>query len=162
QPVRCGASRSLWGIGRGTYHRWGRIDPLSRTEMSPMTVKSANSVDKHVGARVRMRRLMMHMSQTALAQALGVTFQQIQKYENGLNRIGASRLQRIAGALDVPIGFFFEGAPGQRTDAGDQLPGHIDEFLSTADGLALSAAFVRIKDVKARRLIVDLAKQLSQ
>src|ERR1700680_2298696 len=77
-----------------------------------MAIKTPNPTDKYVGARIRMRRLMLGMSQTALAQGLGLTFQQIQKYEKGVNRIGASRLQQIAHILRVPVEFFFEGAPG--------------------------------------------------
>ena len=72
---------------------------------------SLNPIDKHVGSRVRMRRLMLDMSQTNLADALGLTFQQVQKYEKGTNRIGASRLQQISQILQVPVPFFFEGAP---------------------------------------------------
>ena len=76
-----------------------------------MAKKSPNLIDKHVGTRVRMRRMMLRMSQEKLADALGLTFQQVQKYENGTNRIGASRLQSISHILHVPISFFFEGAP---------------------------------------------------
>src|SRR5580692_6117748 len=77
-----------------------------------MAIKTPNPTDKHVGARIRMRRLMLGMSQTTLAQGLDLTFQQIQKYEKGVNRVGASRLQQIAHILRVPVEFFFEGAPG--------------------------------------------------
>ena len=73
--------------------------------------KSPNPIDKHVGSRVRMRRMMLSMSQEKLGDALGVTFQQVQKYEKGANRIGASRLHHIARILQVPVAFFFEGAP---------------------------------------------------
>ena len=77
-----------------------------------MTKKEPNPVDKHVGSRVRMRRLMLSMSQEKLGDALGITFQQVQKYEKGTNRIGASRLQHIANILRAPVATFFEGAPG--------------------------------------------------
>ena len=76
-----------------------------------MAKKAPNPIDKHVGARVRMRRMMLSMSQEKLGDALGLTFQQVQKYEKGTNRIGASRLQQIANILQVPVSFFFEGAP---------------------------------------------------
>ena len=79
-----------------------------------MAIKTPNPTDKHVGTRIRMRRLMLGMSQTALADGLDLTFQQIQKYEKGVNRVGASRLQQIAHILRVPVEFFFEGGPGSR------------------------------------------------
>ena len=84
-----------------------------------MAKKAPNPIDKHVGSRVRMRRMMLSMSQEKLGDALGLTFQQVQKYEKGTNRIGASRLQQISHILQVPVAFFFEGAPnlpGQATD----------------------------------------------
>ena len=76
-----------------------------------MTKKAPNPIDKHVGSRVRMRRMMLGMSQEKLGDALALTFQQVQKYEKGTNRIGASRLQQISQILQVPVAFFFEGAP---------------------------------------------------
>ena len=81
-----------------------------------MAKKAPNPIDKHVGSRVRMRRMMLSMSQEKLGDALGLTFQQVQKYEKGTNRIGASRLQQISNILQVPVSFFFEGAP--------HMPGH--------------------------------------
>src|SRR3974390_1701204 len=112
-----------------------------------MAKKSPNPVDKHVGNRVRMRRLMLHMSQEKLGGALGLTFQQVQKYEKGTNRIGASRLQHISDILQVPVAFFFEGAPnmtGARTGGGREAPspGYGSDFLATSDGLALTKAFM--------------------
>ena len=92
-----------------------------------MTKKAPNPIDKHVGSRVRMRRMMLAMSQEKLGDALGLTFQQVQKYEKGTNRIGASRLQQIANILQVPVSFFFEGAP----DLGDGAPhGHARSALA--------------------------------
>jgi transcriptional regulator with XRE-family HTH domain len=79
--------------------------------MSIVAKKAPNPIDKHVGSRVRMRRMMLGMSQEKLGDALGLTFQQVQKYEKGTNRIGASRLQQISNILQVPVAFFFEGAP---------------------------------------------------
>ena len=128
--------------------------------------KAPNPTDKHVGARVRMRRMMLGMSQEKLGDALGLTFQQVQKYEKGANRIGASRLQQIAHILQVPVSFFFEGAPaapGQQPVEGMSeapSPAYVSDFLATSDGLALTKAFMRIKDPKLRRRIVDLVEQM--
>jgi len=114
-----------------------------------MVTKIPNPVDKHVGSRVRMRRMMLGMSQEQLGDGLGLTFQQVQKYEKGTNRISASRLQQAAGILQVPVPFFFEGAPGSYHKA-DGLsetasPAYVFEFLATSEGLALTKAFMRIK-----------------
>ena len=131
-----------------------------------MAKKAPNPTDKHVGARVRMRRMMLSMSQEKLGDALGLTFQQVQKYEKGANRIGASRLQQIAHILQVPVSFFFDGAPnvpGQTTDgfAEAPSPAYVADFLATSDGLALTKAFMGIKDAKLRRRIVDLVQQIA-
>lgn len=127
-----------------------------------MAKKSPNSVDRHVGARIRMRRLMLHMSQTALGDALGVTFQQVQKYELGTNRVGASRLQQVATALQVPISFFFDGAPGVSSGAAKgPSPDFAVQFLATTEGVALVRAFSRVKDRKLRRKIVKLIEQMT-
>ena len=127
--------------------------------------RSSNPIDKHVGSRVRMRRKMLGMSQTKLGDALGLTFQQVQKYEKGTNRISASRLQQLAHILQVPVTFFFEGAPpvaGQRKGLGEApSPAYVSDFLASTDGLALTRAFTQIKDAKARRGIVDLVKQIA-
>src|SRR5271168_2400962 len=102
-------------------------------------IKAPNPIDKHVGARVRMRRLMIGMSQGKLGDALDVTFQQVQKYEKGANRIGASRLQQLARVLDVPPSYFFEGAPsGDPSVSGFHEPdssAYVVDFLSTNEGL---------------------------
>jgi transcriptional regulator with XRE-family HTH domain len=131
-----------------------------------MTKKAPNPTDKHVGSRVRMRRMMLSMSQEKLGDALSLTFQQVQKYEKGTNRIGASRLQQIAHFLQVPVSFFFEGAPdfvgstpGGLSEA--PSPAYVSDFLATSDGLALTKAFMRIKDAKLRRRIVDLVAQIA-
>jgi transcriptional regulator with XRE-family HTH domain len=131
-----------------------------------LTKKAPNPTDKHVGSRVRMRRMMLGMSQEKLGDALGLTFQQVQKYEKGTNRIGASRVQQIAHILQVPVSFFFEGGPttaGGRADGMGEAPSpaYISEFLSTTDGLALTKAFMRIEDAKLRRRIVDLVEQIA-
>jgi transcriptional regulator with XRE-family HTH domain len=127
-----------------------------------MTTKSPNPTDKHVGARVRMRRLMCDMSQTELGDALGITFQQVQKYEKGTNRIGASRLQHIAHILQVPVPFFFEGSPAASgEDAAPLAPSYVDDFLATSDGLSLTKSFRRIESAKLRRCIVNLVEQIA-
>ena len=131
-----------------------------------MATKTPNPTDKHVGTRIRMRRLMLGMSQTALADGLDLTFQQIQKYEKGVNRVGASRLQQIAHILRVPVEFFFEGAPnvpGAKADAADAPSlAHVSEIPATPDGLALVAGFVKIRSAKLRRSIVELVSYLAQ
>jgi transcriptional regulator with XRE-family HTH domain len=127
-----------------------------------MATKSSNPTDKHVGARVRLRRLMLGMSQTKLGDAVGLTFQQIQKYEKGANRIGASRLQHLAHILHVPIPFFFEGLPGASgEDAAPPAPPYVDDFLASSDGLSLTKYFTRIKEPKLQRSIVDLVEQIA-
>jgi transcriptional regulator with XRE-family HTH domain len=126
--------------------------------------KAPNPVDRHVGSRVRMRRMMMGMSQEKLGDAIGLTFQQVQKYEKGTNRIGASRLQQIAQTLQVPVSFFFEGAPIEAAAPGDAdapSPTFVSDFLASADGLALTRAFMQIKDSKLRRRIVDLVEGIA-
>ena len=131
-----------------------------------MAKKAPNPIDKHVGSRVRMRRMMLNMSQEKLGDALGLTFQQVQKYEKGTNRIGASRLQQIAHILQVPVSFFFEGAPhvaGTPTAGMSEAPSpaYVSDFLATSDGLSLTKAFMRIKNSKLRRRIVDLVEQIA-
>jgi transcriptional regulator with XRE-family HTH domain len=130
--------------------------------------KAPNPIDKHVGSRVRMRRMMLGMSQEKLGDALGLTFQQVQKYEKGTNRIGASRLQQIAQILQVQVSFFFEGAPNISTNNSRQdgfseasSPAYVSDFLASSDGLALTKAFMKIEDSKLRRRIVDLVEQIA-
>lgn len=129
--------------------------------------KAPNPTDKHVGSRVRMRRMMLGISQEKLGDALGLTFQQVQKYEKGTNRIGASRLQQIAHILQVQVSFFFEGAPSAQTmlksDGMGEAPSpaYVSDFLATSDGLALTKAFMRIDNSKLRRRIVDLVEQIA-
>jgi transcriptional regulator with XRE-family HTH domain len=133
--------------------------------------KIPNPIDRHVGSRVRMRRVMLGLSQEKLGEALGLTFQQVQKYEKGTNRIGASRLQQISRTLDVPPAFFFEGAPsfeaiansesGYMRVAEDSNAPYVADFLATAEGLHLNLAFARIHDPKIRKRIVDLVASLA-
>ena len=130
-----------------------------------MIERIVNPVDKHVGTRVKMRRKMLGMSQTKLGDGLGITFQQVQKYENGANRIGASRLQNISDILQVPVPFFFEGAPhlpGQPMGfGGAPSPAYVSEFLATSDGLTLTKAFMRIREQRLRRRIVNLVEEIA-
>lgn len=131
-----------------------------------MLKKVPNPIDRHVGSRVRMRRMLAGVSQEKLGDALGLTFQQVQKYEKGSNRISASRLQQIAKMLDVPVSFFFDGAPtgdmptGGFSDAASSA--YVSDFMSSSEGLQLTKAFVRIKNPKVRRRIVDLVESLAE
>ncbi len=128
--------------------------------------KTPDPIDRHVGSRVRMQRVLMKMSQEKLGDALGLTFQQVQKYEKGTNRIGASRLQQISKTLNVPPSFFFEGAPS----SGSSQPGFeergssqfVVDFLATAEGLHLNRSFARIRDPKVRKRIVELVAALAE
>ena len=135
--------------------------------------RRANPIDIHVGSRVRFRRMLLGMSQEKLGERLGLTFQQVQKYEKGINRIGASRLFDLAQVLGVSVQFFYDNAPLPEARAlatvaaaadGHQGPADehsIVEFLRSRDGLELNRAFVRISDIKARRAIVDLVRSLA-
>ncbi|MEK4034151.1 helix-turn-helix transcriptional regulator [Methylocystis sp. IM3] len=127
--------------------------------------KTPDPIDRHVGSRVRMQRILMKMSQEKLGEALGLTFQQVQKYEKGLNRIGASRLQQISKTLNVPPSFFFEGAPNLSPADGfaeDSSSQYVVDFLSTAEGLHLNRAFARIRDPKVRKRVLDLVATLAE
>jgi len=130
-----------------------------------MIKKAPNPVDKYVGSRVRLRRMMLAMSQEKLGDALGLTFQQVQKYEKGANRIGASRLQHISHILQIPVPFFFEGAPhvpGQPEPIGEApWPAYVSEFLATIEGLALTKAFMEIEEPSLRRRIVQLVQAIA-
>jgi transcriptional regulator with XRE-family HTH domain len=130
-----------------------------------MPKNGAHPTDKHVGSRVRMRRLMLGRSQAQLGEALGLTFQQVQKYEKGTNRISASRLQQISETFQVPIEFFFEGVPhvlGQDdAQTGAPSPQFVSDYLATPDGLNLTKAFMQIPNAKLRRSIVDLVEAIA-
>lgn len=127
--------------------------------------KQPNPIDIHVGSRVRLRRMMLGMSQEKLGEHLGITFQQIQKYEKGTNRIGASRLQHIARVLTVPVSFFFEDAPGAPVEPGGMAErpsaSYVVDFLSSSEGIQLNKAFIRIKDAKLRRKVIDLVRAMA-
>ena len=124
----------------------------------------ANSIDVQVGNRLRIRRMLLGMSQERLAELLGLTFQQIQKYEKAMNRISASRLFEMARILNVPIGFFYDGVPLSPEQFGpnqrERFP--IMEFIARGEGLKLSLAFMNIKDAKVRRRVLDLVESLSE
>lgn len=128
--------------------------------------KSPNPTDQYVGSRVRMRRMMLSMSQTELGDAIGVTFLQLQKYEKGTNRISASRLQQIANGLQTSVSFFFEDPRESSTVSEERRrspsPDYVSEFLKTSDGLALVEAFTRIEHPRVRRSIVRLAQEITR
>jgi len=144
----------------------GIASPSSIQRSEPVRKKIPNPIDKHVGERLRSRRRMISMSQEKLGEKLGITFQQIQKYENGTNRMGASRLQQTASALGVSIAFFFEGVQGINPVTGDDMAAELVntlELLNTlqkGDGMALAKAFTRISDPTIRRRIVQLVEAL--
>ena len=119
-----------------------------------MSTKAPNPVDKYVGSRVRMRRIMLGMSQEKLGEALGLTFQQVQKYEKGVNRVGAARLQQIATALDVPVTFFYDG-DGKAREVESLL------FLDSAFSLRLLRAYSKIKDQTVQRQLVSLMESIA-
>jgi transcriptional regulator with XRE-family HTH domain len=130
--------------------------------------RRANPVDKHVGERVRMRRMLLGMSQERLGEQLGLTFQQVQKYEKGVNRIGASRLFDLAQVLNVPIQYFYENmsaavsgiaaAPGLADKAAEP---YVADFLASRDSVELHKAFARISDPRVRRSIVDMVRSIA-
>lgn len=130
-----------------------------------MPKKQANPVDGQVGTRVRLRRMLVGMSQERLGELLGLTFQQVQKYEKGVNRIGAGRLYQVAQILGVSISYFYEGVIEQSAESmrnGDATTPPVMEFLSSGEGLQLTLAFMRIKDSKVRKRVIDLVKSLAE
>ena len=125
-----------------------------------MGTKAPNSIDVYVGSQLRARRVALGMSQEKLGHAVGVTFQQVQKYEKGTNRISASRVQQLSNILQVAVGHFFENVPGHRKPKSASAD-YVSEFLATADGHALAKAFMQIKNVKLRHRIVKLANEIA-
>jgi transcriptional regulator with XRE-family HTH domain len=124
--------------------------------------KAPRPVDKHVGSRVRMRRKMLGISQEKLGKDLVLTFQKVQKYEKGANRIGASRLQQISHILQIPVEFLFEGMPDASLSKSEgRSLADINDFVSSADGLRLVAAFTHIKNADVRRRIVGLVQEIA-
>jgi transcriptional regulator with XRE-family HTH domain len=128
--------------------------------------KQANPIDAQVGNRVRIRRMLIGMSQEKLGDLLGLTFQQVQKYEKGVNRIGAGRLYEVSRILGVPIDFFYESVAGAASEAGGFAESEgappVMEFVSSGEGLQLSLAFMKIKDPKVRKRVLDLVKSLAE
>ena len=129
---------------------------------SAMPKKQANPIDVQVGNRVRIRRMLIGMSQEKLGDLLGLTFQQVQKYEKGVNRIGAGRLYEVARILNVPVDFFYEGVGGAPGLGDSEVAPPVLEFVSSGEGLQLSLAFMKIKDTKVRKRVLDLVKSLSE
>jgi len=129
-----------------------------------MADKAPDPIDKHVGSRIRMRRIMLGMSQEALSDVLGLTFQQVQKYEKGANRIGASRLWQIAEALGTPVETLYEGleprGASHQGGAETASPTYVSDFITTPEGIALARVWPQIS-AKLRRSIVQLAEQIA-
>jgi transcriptional regulator with XRE-family HTH domain len=124
--------------------------------------KQANPLDAQVGNRVRIRRMLIGMSQEKLGDHLGLTFQQVQKYEKGVNRVGAGRLYEISRILGVPINFFYEGVASAQEPGELRNTPPVMEFVSSGEGLQLSVAFMKIKDPKVRKRMLDLVKSLAE
>ena len=138
--------------------------PDDETDSDDRSSRRANPVDVHVGSRVRLRRMLLGMSQEKLGEHLGLTFQQIQKYEKGINRIGASRLFDLSKVLAVPVQFFYEELPVSGDGAGgfaEQPESYAVEFLASREGLELNKAFARITDPRVRRSIVELVRSFA-
>lgn len=156
----------------GYYDRceaMAKTDELAdEPEVAGKNARKANPIDAHVGSRVRLRRMLLSMSQEKLAEKLGLTFQQVQKYEKGINRIGASRLYELAQLLSVGVDFFYDGvavaagapavAPGFADQGGEN---YVVDFLNSREGLELNRSFTRITDAKVRRSVIDLVKSLA-
>ena len=138
--------------------------PDDETDSDDRSSRRANPVDVHVGSRVRLRRMLLGMSQEKLGEHLGLTFQQIQKYEKGINRIGASRLFDLSKVLAVPVQFFYEELPvsgGRARGFAEQPESYAVEFLASREGLELNKAFARITDPRVRRSIVELVRSFA-
>jgi transcriptional regulator with XRE-family HTH domain len=142
-------------------------EPIDEEADTERGSRKPNPMDAHVGTRVRLRRMLLGMSQEKLGEHLGLTFQQVQKYEKGVNRIGASRLFDLSRVLGVPVQFFYDEAPAEVADT-SMTPGfaerpaesYVLEFLSTREGLELNKAFVKIADPRIRRSVVELVRSL--
>jgi transcriptional regulator with XRE-family HTH domain len=128
--------------------------------------KQADPIDAQVGNRVRLRRMLVGMSQEKLGEMLGLTFQQVQKYEKGVNRVGAGRLFRIARILNVEIPYFLQDVqnslPGLQPGLAEEgVSPPVMEFVASSEGLQLSLAFMRIKDTKVRKRVLELVKSMA-
>ena len=144
-----------------------RVNALDAPAPAERSARRANPIDVHVGSRVRLRRMLMGMSQEKLGEHLGLTFQQIQKYEKGINRIGASRLFDLSQVLAVPVQYFYEELPAGVAESsaagfGERPPeNYTVEFLGSREDLELNKAFARIGDIRIRRAIVELIRSLA-
>jgi transcriptional regulator with XRE-family HTH domain len=122
-------------------------------------------MDAHVGSRIRLRRMVIGLSQEKLGERMGLTFQQIQRYEKGTNRVGATRLYQLSGILDVPMQFFFEDAPNpmktSATFGSTEVETILLRFLNSSDGLEFVRAFIGISDPKVRKGVVELVRALT-
>ena len=126
------------------------------------TERHPNPVDLHVGARIRMRRKILGVSQERLAEDLGLTFQQVQKYERGANRVSASKLYEIARSLQSPVGYFFEGLGSTGEGMAETGEPFVHDFLMTAEGLELATLFPKITRLKVRRRILELVRSMAE
>lgn len=126
-------------------------------------MRSADEIDAHVGSQLRQRRIALGLSQGQVAEGLGLTFQQVQKYEKGQNRIGAGRLYRLAAILAVPVGYFYEGISEDGADPQEPAMQEDDArtFAASAEGRAVFSAFHRIKDPAIRRQLIELVETLA-
>jgi transcriptional regulator with XRE-family HTH domain len=136
--------------------------PTNEIRVANLAKKQANPIDIQVGNRVRIRRMLIGMSQERLGGLLGLTFQQVQKYEKGVNRIGAGRLFEVSRILNVPVDFFYEGVNDAAPGANELEGAPVMDFISSGEGLQLSLAFMKIKDVKVRKRVLDLVKSLAE
>ena len=132
------------------------------TKMTTISAKRPNSTDVYVGGKVRMRRKMLGLSQEKLGEQLGITFQQVQKYEKGANRIGASRLQAISQILEMPISYFFPQETAAAGGMGENAQSdYVSDFMMSSEGIELNRAFAQIKDPKLRRKVIDLVRTMA-
>lgn len=139
--------------------------PARQTDETRVAIaakKQANPIDIQVGNRVRIRRMLIGMSQERLGDLLGLTFQQVQKYEKGVNRIGAGRLFEVSRILNVPVDFFYEGVNDGALGSAESDSAPVMDFVSSGEGLQLSLAFMKIKDAKVRKRVLDLVKSLAE
>jgi transcriptional regulator with XRE-family HTH domain len=149
-----------------TFRGDEKVRRMRKTKADPEMLDELSPIDRYVGSRLRMRRMMLGISQGKLGKALGVTFQQVQKYEKGTNRISASKLQQAASILHVPVAFFFEGGPSEVESGGAvhprEWPAGFAEFLTNTEGLDLTKAFRRITSPRARRQLISLVEALAE
>lgn len=144
------------------------MEKLSVEATNKNQTRKPNPIDIHVGGRIRLRRMMSGLSQERLGEHMGLTFQQIQKYEKGANRVGASRLFQLAQVLEVPVSYFFDDLESDEASglasgfAESKSQDFVLEFLNSREGLELNRAFVKIQDPKVRRKVVDLIRSLSE